>query len=88
MRDDGCRSLAFGDVLTHYHPRAIPYWNETHTYQAISRFIDPHAPYRIFSLGNDSPFFAETIGLPYFSARCREILKPCFGNWRGGMVSS
>jgi len=43
---------------------------------------------RIFSLGNDSPFFAETIGLPYFSARCREILKPCFGNWRGGMVSS
>ena len=28
-------------VLAHFHPRPIPYWNETHTFLAISRFVDP-----------------------------------------------
>jgi hypothetical protein len=35
-------------VLEHYHPRRIPYWNETHTFLAISRFVDPRAPYPHF----------------------------------------
>jgi hypothetical protein len=33
------------DVLQHYRPRSIPYWNESHTFRAISRFVDPHLPY-------------------------------------------
>jgi len=59
-------------VLEHYHPRAIPYWNETHTFIAISRFVDPGLPYphflpwwRIaFERGNDRPpvFFREMQG--------------------------
>ncbi len=60
------------DVLEHYAPRPIPYWNETHTYQAISRFVDPQAPYPhflpwkrlAFLRGNDAPpvFFREMQG--------------------------
>lgn len=36
------------NVLAHFHPRSIPYWNETHTYQALSRFVDPRSPYPHF----------------------------------------
>jgi hypothetical protein len=51
------------DVLQHFQPRAIPYWNETHTFQAIARFVDPRTPYphflpwhRLsFHRGNDCP---------------------------------
>lgn len=36
------------DVLNHYRPRSIPYWNESHTFRAISQFVDPQAPYPHF----------------------------------------
>ena len=36
------------DVLHHYRPRSIPYWNESHTFRAISQFVDPQAPYPRF----------------------------------------
>lgn len=59
-------------VLKHFQPRRIPYWNETHTYQAISRFVDPQAPYPHFLpwqrlsylRGNDAPpvYFREMQG--------------------------
>ncbi len=66
--DRWCRAR----VLEHYHPRPIPYWNETHTFLAISRFVDPQAPYPhflpwgklAFHRGNDHPpvFFREMQG--------------------------
>jgi hypothetical protein len=59
-------------VLEHYRPRAIPYWNETHTFQAVARFVDPGAPYPhflpwrrlAFYRGDDRPpvFFREMQG--------------------------
>jgi hypothetical protein len=59
-------------VLKHYRPRAIPYWNETHTFQAIARLVDPQAPYPhflpwrrlAFQRGDDRPpvFFREMQG--------------------------
>jgi hypothetical protein len=60
------------DVLAYYHPRPIPYWNETHTYHAISRYVDPQSPYPhflpserlAFLRGNDRPpiFFRDMHG--------------------------
>lgn len=35
-------------VLRHYRPRSIPYWNEAHTFAAIARYVDPQAPYPHF----------------------------------------
>lgn len=32
-------------VLKYYRPRRIPYWNESHTFRAISRLVDPEKPY-------------------------------------------
>ena len=36
------------DVLEHYRPRPIPYWNESHTFHAIARIVDPGTPYPHF----------------------------------------
>lgn len=36
------------EVVQHYRPRTIPYWNEFHTFQAVSQLVDPHAPYPHF----------------------------------------
>jgi len=36
------------DVLHHLRPRFIPYWNESHTFRAISNFVDPQTPYPHF----------------------------------------
>jgi hypothetical protein len=70
-------------VLEHFHPRAIPYWNETHTFLAISRFVDPFLPYPhllpwrrlAFVRGNDRPpvFFREMHGDP--DALFRELAR-------------
>ena len=59
-------------VLEHFRPRAIPFWNETHTFSAIARFVDPRAPYPgflpwprlAFYRGADRPptFFREMHG--------------------------
>jgi hypothetical protein len=59
-------------VLEHFRPRTIPFWNETHTFNAIDRFVDPHAPYPhflpwrrlAFRRGTDLPptFFREMRG--------------------------
>ncbi len=35
-------------VLEHYRPRRIPYWNESHTFEAISRLVDAGKPYPHF----------------------------------------
>lgn len=35
-------------VLEHYRPRRIPYWNESHTFDAVARLVDPHRPYPHF----------------------------------------
>ncbi|HQX50727.1 MAG TPA: hypothetical protein PLR25_12515 [Planctomycetaceae bacterium] len=36
------------EVMHHFRPRSIPYWNESHAFLAISRMIDPHMPYPHF----------------------------------------
>jgi hypothetical protein len=36
------------EVLHYYRPRAIPYWNEFHTFQAVARLVDPRTPYPHF----------------------------------------
>lgn len=36
------------EVLHYYRPRSIPYWNESHTFYAIAKFVDPSAPYPHF----------------------------------------
>ena len=35
-------------VLRHYRPRRIPYWNESHTFDAVARLVDPDQPYPHF----------------------------------------
>jgi hypothetical protein len=62
------------DVFQHFRPRTIPYWNETHTFQAIARYVDPQAPYPhflpwrrlAFHRGSDSPpvYFRDMQGDP------------------------
>jgi len=67
-------------VLEHYRPRRIPFWNESHTFVAISEIVDPERPYphflpwkRIsFFRGADQPpvFFRD---MPEADVRFREL---------------
>jgi hypothetical protein len=48
---------ATSDVLHHFRPRSIPYWNESHAFLAISRIIDPRMPYPHFLPWHRLSFF-------------------------------
>jgi hypothetical protein len=85
-------------VLRHYRPRRIPYWNESHTFDAVARLVDPDQPYphflpwqRIsFERGADRPpvYFREMddaeVQFRALAAKHGVVLSGCFSTIDSG----
>jgi hypothetical protein len=54
------------EVLQYYRPRSIPYWNESHTFQAISRMVSPATPYPHFLPWHRLSFFRGQDAAPVY----------------------